>query len=476
MTDHLLVTMSIRTLAIAGVSIFIGTLFRRAKPSSRSIVWNSALLACLIAPLASNIAPSITVFVPKRLLFAAAAPPTIERSQEQFRERSPAASHSAIDAKASQHADAVSRDRNVPTTAQILLFLWLAGVLFMAIRFGRQVLCARRLARRTTRVSHPRLTALLTDARSSLRIRREVEVRQSYDVDIPLVTGILSPVILLPASAGEWTEVELRIVLLHELAHVRRGDIAVRAVAMIACAIHWFNPLVWVIAGFSTRDAELAADELVLYAGVRPSTYADALLNLAGSVFHFPAVQPAMPLARRGGLADRVHAILRETHRRTDTGRFTRVALIGGSCSIALLAACVRFAPAVTTALTSAPRPSASTTNQMAASRAPLATISATSDSYHPAPTTRLAPRIPASVAFASAAAATDSSWIDGATDGLIRALADVSPQVRGGAAHSLGRLHAERARSALLALADDPDKYVRYEVDQALTALDRSN
>jgi beta-lactamase regulating signal transducer with metallopeptidase domain len=473
MTDHLLVTMSIRTVALAGLSIVIGTLFRRARPSVRSLVWNSALLGCLITPLVWSITPPVTVFVPARFLFAAAAPSTIEQSREQ----SPTPSPSGIDAKASQLTDDPSRDRTVPTTGQILLYMWLAGVLFLAIRFGRQVRCARRLARRTTRVSHPRLSALLTDATSSLRIRREVSVRQSSNVDIPLVTGILHPVILLPASASEWTEDELRIVLLHELAHVHRGDIAVRAVSMIACAIHWFNPLVWMLAGLSIRDAELAADDLVLYAGVRPSTYADALLNLAGSVFQFPAVQPAMPFARRGGLADRVHAILRESHRRTDAGRFTRVALFGGSCSIALLAACVRFAPAATTALTSGPQSSMETTNQMSDSRVPLATTNATSDSYRPLPTIKLPPRIPDTVArLASPAPATDSSWIDAATDGLIRALADVSPQVRGGAAHSLGHLRAERARSALLALADDPDKYVRYEVDQALAALDRSN
>jgi hypothetical protein len=158
-----------------------------------------------------------------------------------------------------------------------------------------------------------------------------------------------------------------------------------------------------------------------------------------------------------------VHAILRESHRRTDTGRFTRAVLIGGSCSIALLAACVKFAPA-TTRLMSAPRVPATIRHLTSVLRAPLAT-------------TKLAPRIPVSVArLASPGATTDSGWIDGATDGLIRALADVSPQVRGGAAHSLGRLRAERARSALLALVDDRNKYVRYEVDQALAALDRTN
>jgi beta-lactamase regulating signal transducer with metallopeptidase domain len=430
-------------MAIAGLSIVIGTLLRTATPSARSLVWNSALLACLITPLAWSVAPSVTVFVPVRLLFAAAPPSTTEQT-------SPGPG-STIDARASHNAGALSRNRNLPAPGQILFYLWLSGALFFGIRFGRHVLCARRLARRTTAINYPRLAALLADARSSLRIRHEVAVRQSSNVDIPLVTGIVHPVILLPRSAREWTEDELRIVLLHELAHVRRADIAVRAVAMIACAIHWFNPLIWTLAALSTRDAELAADDLVLYAGVRPSTYADALLNLAGSVFHFPAVQPAIPLARRGSLGDRVHAILRESHRRTDTGRFARTALIGGSCGIAMLAACVRFAPAATTNLRSVPRASVATANLPALPRVPVGGI-------------------------ALAAATTDSSWMDSATDGLIRALGDDSPQVRGGAAHSLGRLRARRARSALLARADDPDKYVRYEVDQALAALDRTN
>jgi beta-lactamase regulating signal transducer with metallopeptidase domain len=430
--------MSVRTIAIAGISIAIGMLFQTARPSARSLVWNSALLACLVAPLAWSVAPPVTVFVPARLLPAAATAATGVRPAP--------ASVAIINARETQGAR-LPRDLSAGGSGRLLLYLWLSGIVFFGIRFGRQLLCAHRLARRATRVDHPRLAALLTAARYSLRIRHEVPVLQSSQIDIPLATGILHPVILLPASAAEWTEDELRIVLLHELAHVRRADIAARAVAMIACAIHWFNPLVWVLGRLSTRDAELAADDLVLRAGVRPSTYADALLNLAGSMFHFPAAQPAMPLARRGGLADRVHAILHVTDRRTDIGRLTRITVIGGSCVVGILAGCVRFAPAATTTLMSVPGK----------------------------PVGRIALPL-GNPSSAMRIAINDSSWIDGATDGLIHALSDASPQVRGGAAHSLGRLRPERARAALLALADDPDKYVRYEVDQALAALDRTN
>jgi HEAT repeat protein len=71
--------------------------------------------------------------------------------------------------------------------------------------------------------------------------------------------------------------------------------------------------------------------------------------------------------------------------------------------------------------------------------------------------------------------ASIDSAWISGATDGLIAALDDPSPQVRGEAAHSLGRLGAVRARLSLTRFVNDPDKYVQYEAREALSALDRA-
>jgi HEAT repeat protein len=59
--------------------------------------------------------------------------------------------------------------------------------------------------------------------------------------------------------------------------------------------------------------------------------------------------------------------------------------------------------------------------------------------------------------------------------DGLIAALDDQSPQVRGEAAHALGKLGAIRAQQPLSRLVNDPDKYVQYEARQALSALDRA-
>jgi hypothetical protein len=71
---------------------------------------------------------------------------------------------------------------------------------------------------------------------------------------------------------------------LHELAHVRRFDFASQTLAEAACALYWFNPIVWFCARTMREDAELAADEAALQTGIRPSEYASELLQIAAAL------------------------------------------------------------------------------------------------------------------------------------------------------------------------------------------------
>ena len=86
-----------------------------------------------------------------------------------------------------------------------------------------------------------------------------------------------SPPTFLNVDAG----IRRRLVLLHELAHIRRYDCLTQLVAQAACALHWFNPLVWLAKSRMQSERELACDDLVLGAGTLPSTYAADLLELA---------------------------------------------------------------------------------------------------------------------------------------------------------------------------------------------------
>jgi hypothetical protein len=97
----------------------------------------------------------------------------------------------------------------------------------------------------------------------------------------PSTLGAFRPVILLPLDAQYWSHERLRIVLVHEAAHVARLDYVAQLVATLACAIYWFNPITWLAASRLRAEAEHAADDRVLAAGVDGVTYASHLLELA---------------------------------------------------------------------------------------------------------------------------------------------------------------------------------------------------
>ena len=78
----------------------------------------------------------------------------------------------------------------------------------------------------------------------------------------PVMLGFLHPAILLPQA--EYSAEELEAVLTHERAHFRRGDVWCKLLLLLACAVHWFNPLVWLMSRRAAQDLEAACDEAVL--------------------------------------------------------------------------------------------------------------------------------------------------------------------------------------------------------------------
>ncbi len=167
----------------------------------------------------------------------------------------------------------------------------------------------------------------------ALGLKRPVQMLVDPHRSIPIVWGLWKTRLQLPAEAVHWNEEQLQSVLLHELAHVRRRDLFVLALTQLACALHWFNPLVWIVAWRLHVERERACDDLVLASGVRASAYAEHLLNVATRLTSSGWTQACgLAMARNSSLHGRLTAVLNEKrNRRSVTNTLVAASLLLGA-------------------------------------------------------------------------------------------------------------------------------------------------
>ena len=160
-----------------------------------------------------------------------------------------------------------------------------------------------------------------------LGIRHHVRVFEGRQGSMPMTFGLPRPAVFMPPEATRWSEERRRMVLLHELAHVRRGDAATHLLARTAWSLNWWNPLAWSAWREFLKERERATDDLVLSAGARASDYAGHLLEVARTLQSAPATAwAAAAMARRSQLEGRLLAILDSGVERRAPGRMTALA------------------------------------------------------------------------------------------------------------------------------------------------------
>ena len=180
-------------------------------------------------------------------------------------------------------------------------------------------------------------------ARAAARAARlagiHADVRMTDELDAPAVTGVLSPVVLVPRAAESWSDARRSAVLLHELAHVRARDCLAQILSQLACALHWFDPLAWIAARRLRLERELAADDAVLAAGTRPSSYAEDLLVIAGARGR-RGPGGTLGMAEPSQLARRVASIVSAAPARQALSRGSASLLAAGAGAALLAVAC----------------------------------------------------------------------------------------------------------------------------------------
>ena len=198
----------------------------------------------------------------------------------------------------------------------------------------------RRFARQAALVQDAAWTRLLDECAHALGIRRPVRLLRSRSQGVPLAFGTRCPFIVIPDIADQWTDDRRRAVLLHELAHVARQDCLTQSVAFGACALYWFHPAFWWVAGRLRVERELACDDRVIAAGSSPRDYAGHLLEIAYSLGGRTAPALAVTMARPRQLEGRMLAALDDRRNRTvPPARFVAVVVAAAAAILLPLAA-----------------------------------------------------------------------------------------------------------------------------------------
>ena len=116
---------------------------------------------------------------------------------------------------------------------------------------------------------------------------RRLNTTHSSGVNIPILAGLIHPVILVPPAYSDWTASQRDMVIRHELNHFRQSDHWAILLAQFVRAVLWFHPVAWMLAARLSREQELACDQAVIAAGHSPHEYGafllDAIRNLGST-------------------------------------------------------------------------------------------------------------------------------------------------------------------------------------------------
>jgi len=172
-----------------------------------------------------------------------------------------------------------------------VFLVWLAVVIVMGLLLLQRVIFTRRLVSQA-KEANGLMTDLLVYCCKCMGVRKKVQLKVSADGTSPVVCGLFRPVILVPDNlTPSLGSRHLRAILLHELAHIKRGDLWMNLVQTILQIIYFYHPLLWLANPMIRRVREQAVDETVLEAmGEKARWYPQRLVDVAKVAFKPPAL------------------------------------------------------------------------------------------------------------------------------------------------------------------------------------------
>jgi beta-lactamase regulating signal transducer with metallopeptidase domain len=316
------------TLVAAG-GLVAARLASRASASLRHHILACTFVVLLLLPIAGMIVPPLTMDLP---IGGAPSAASLEQAMAFARGASP-------QSFAVESSPRTAESWRFPDAASLVLAVWAAGALALAFVLVRAAWRFDRLRRRGLPWRDERAHAILRAVAAGAG--RPVDLLLHEEIAAPATWGWKHPAVLLPADATAWADSDLRRALVHELEHVRRGDIVVQLIARTTCALYWFHPLVWIVLRRLRIEAERACDDAVLR-HAEGVDYAGQLVQLARRMSASARTQPTLAMANRTDLSTRVAAILDRSQARERLGVMPAALALCGAAVLAVTVAPMR--------------------------------------------------------------------------------------------------------------------------------------
>jgi beta-lactamase regulating signal transducer with metallopeptidase domain len=261
---------------------------RRLLNAASSDVRYGLALGCFVALALSPIVIFVRVFdgsVPPRILpyVFAETKPTAREHSIVFRKSQPQSPLESQSWTVVRSAGQASR-RKLDSVVPYLPWFWLCGSLATLLVLATGMIGVEQLRQSSRVLESGEIPSLLRTLANSLGIAVRVSVGVCERLTVPVLIGILRPMILVPPVAlCGWSVEELEMVLLHELAHLRRLDNLVNLLQRVVESVLFFHPVTWWVSSWIRLERELCCDRLVVDRSGQSHAYAELLISLSCS-------------------------------------------------------------------------------------------------------------------------------------------------------------------------------------------------
>ena len=299
---NLLLEGAIESSVILLLALGLMPILRGRSAALRHGVLTAALVCAAAAPLLGRVVPSWHLPVALNSLTSGTAPVRATPAPSTTNVSGPAAAgDTSSTSQATQSSGSVSA---------IVRTVWMTGTFGGILVLVTGLAQLARLATRARRLQHGVWTTRAESIARELGLARPVALLLSAHPSLLVTWGLLRPKVVLPSAAASWPDDRVRIVLYHELAHVRRHDWIVLVAAEALKCVYWFNPLMWIACARLRRESEQACDDAVMNRGVAGAEYATVLVDIARDLKQRRLWLPAPAIARPSSLERRVRAML----------------------------------------------------------------------------------------------------------------------------------------------------------------------